>query len=56
MSAGAKAWRHEEIGVTQFVEFGGKVLGPMVKRSASGDVETVSVISMDDIEALLKTL
>jgi len=42
--------------ITQFVEFGGKVLGPMVKRSASGDVETVSVISMDDIEALLKTL
>jgi len=28
----------------------------MVKRGASGDVETVSVISMDDIEALLKTL
>jgi [acyl-carrier-protein] S-malonyltransferase len=28
----------------------------MVKRSAAGDVETVSVISMDDIEALLKAL
>ncbi len=58
---GRVRWREsvgamEEIGVTQFVEFGGKVLGPMVKRSASGDVETVSVISMDDIEALLKTL
>lgn len=58
---GRVRWREsvgamEEICVTQFVEFGGKVLGPMVKRSASGDVETVSVISMDDIEALLKTL
>ncbi len=58
---GRVRWREsvgamEEIGVTQFVEFGGKVLGPMVKRSASGDVETVSVISMDDVEALLKTL
>ena len=58
---GRVRWREsvgamEEIAVTQFVEFGGKVLGPMVKRSASGDVETVSVISMDDIEALLKTL
>ena len=51
-SAGAM----EGIGVTNFVEFGGKVLGPMVKRSASGEVEIVSVISMDDIEALLKTL
>ena len=58
---GRVRWREsvgamEDIGVHQFVEFGGKVLGPMVKRSASGDVETVSVISMDDIEALLKTL
>ena len=58
---GRVRWREsvgamEAIGVTQFVEFGGQVLGPMVKRSASGDVETVSVISMDDIEALLKTL
>ncbi|MFZ5724808.1 MAG: ACP S-malonyltransferase [Pseudomonadota bacterium] len=56
---GRVRWREsigamEDIGVTQFVEFGGKVLGPMVKRSASGEVETVSVISMDDIEALLK--
>lgn len=58
---GRVRWREsvasmEDIGVQQFVEFGGKVLGPMVKRSASGEVETVSVISMDDIEALLKTL
>lgn len=56
---GRVRWREsvgamEDIGVAQFVEFGGKVLSPMVKRSASGEVETVSVISMDDIEALLK--
>lgn len=58
---GRVRWREsvgamEAIGVGQFVEFGGKVLGPMVKRSASGEVEVTSVISMDDIEALLKTL
>jgi [acyl-carrier-protein] S-malonyltransferase len=58
---GRVRWREsvaamEDIGVVQFVEFGGKVLSPMVKRSAIGEVETVSVISMDDIEALLKTL
>ena len=58
---GRVRWREsvgamEDIGVAQFVEFGGKVLSPMVKRSAAGEVETISVISMDDIEALLKTL
>lgn len=58
---GRVRWREsvgamEGIGVQQFVEFGGKVLSPMVKRSAAGEVATVSVISMDDIEALLKTL
>ncbi|MCW5645864.1 MAG: ACP S-malonyltransferase [Sphingopyxis sp.] len=58
---GRVRWREsvgamEDIGVGQFVEFGGKVLSPMVKRSANGEVETISVISMDDIEALLKTL
>ena len=58
---GRVRWREsvasmEDIGVTHFVEFGGKVLSPMVKRSATGEVETASVISMDDIEALLKTL
>ena len=56
--ANAQTFRElmEDIGVHQFVEFGGKVLGPMVKRSASGEVEVTSVISMDDVEALLKTL
>lgn len=58
---GRVRWREsviamEDIGVTHFVEFGGKVLAPMVKRSATGEVETSSVISMDDVEALLKSL
>ncbi|MBB4153164.1 [acyl-carrier-protein] S-malonyltransferase [Sphingomonas jinjuensis] len=42
-------------GVSEFVEFGGKVLGPMVKRIAP-DATVTSVVSMDDIEALAKTL
>jgi hypothetical protein len=32
------------------------VLGPMVKRSAVDEVEVLSLISMDDIEGLLKLL
>ncbi|HEX8533150.1 MAG TPA: ACP S-malonyltransferase [Allosphingosinicella sp.] len=40
-------------GVTHFVEFGGKVLSPMVKRIAP-DARTTSVVSMEDIEALVK--
>ncbi len=55
---GRVRWRESVIamfdgGVHDFVEFGGKVLGPMVKRSAP-DANTTSVISMDDIEALVK--
>lgn len=42
-------------GVTEFVEFGGKVLGPMIKRIAP-DATTASIVTMDDIEALLKSL
>jgi [acyl-carrier-protein] S-malonyltransferase len=42
-------------GVTEFVEFGGKVLGPMVKRIAP-DATAISVVTMDDIEALAKSL
>jgi [acyl-carrier-protein] S-malonyltransferase len=57
---GMVRWRESvlamaEAGVTHFVEFGGKVLGPMVKRIAP-DVEVTSVVSMDDIEALLKLM
>ncbi len=39
-------------GVTHFVELGGKVLGPMVKRIAP-DVTVTSVITMDDIDTLV---
>lgn len=58
---GRVRWRESAIamaaaGVTHFVEFGGKVLSPMVKRSAGEDVSTTSIISMDDIEALLTEL
>ena len=58
---GRVRWRESAIamagaGVTHFVEFGGKVLSPMVKRSAGEEVSTASIISMDDIEALLKEL
>jgi [acyl-carrier-protein] S-malonyltransferase len=42
-------------GVTHFVEFGGKVLGPMVKRIAP-DAAVTSVITMDDLDALVKEL
>ncbi len=58
---GRVRWRESAIamaaaGVTNFYEFGGKVLSPMVKRSAGDEVATTSLISMDDIEAALKEL
>jgi [acyl-carrier-protein] S-malonyltransferase len=57
---GMVRWRESvlamsDTGVERFIEFGGKVLAPMVKRIVS-DVDTASVISMDDIEALAKAL
>ncbi len=57
---GRVRWRESvaamwEAGVTDFVELGGKVVGPMVKRIAP-DANVSSVISMDDIEALLAKL
>ena len=42
-------------GVTDFVELGGKVLGPMVKRIAP-DANVTSVVTIEDIEALAKEL
>jgi [acyl-carrier-protein] S-malonyltransferase len=42
-------------GVTEFVEFGGKVLGPMIKRIAP-DAATRSLVSMADIEAFAKEI
>jgi [acyl-carrier-protein] S-malonyltransferase len=44
-----------EAGVEHFVEFGGKVLGPMVKRIAP-DARVNSVVTMDDIDALVKEI
>jgi len=57
---GMVRWRESvaamaEAGVTHFVEFGGKVLGPMVKRIAP-DARTTSIVTMDDIEALAKEI
>lgn len=43
------------LGVGTFVEFGGKVLGPMIKR-IEPDATPVSLVSMADIEALAATL
>jgi [acyl-carrier-protein] S-malonyltransferase len=57
---GLVRWRESvaamaEAGVDHFVEFGGKVLGPMVKRIAP-DVKVTSVVTMEDIEALVKEI
>ena len=57
---GRVRWRESaiamhEAGVEHFVELGGKVVGPMIKRSA-GEVEITSVTTMDEIEALAKGL
>jgi [acyl-carrier-protein] S-malonyltransferase len=56
---GMVRWRESvlnmaDTGVERFVEFGGKVLSPMVKRIVP-DVDASSVISMEDIEALAKS-
>ena len=42
-------------GVEEFVEVGGKVLGPMVKRIAP-DARVTSVVTIEDIEAIAKEL
>ena len=57
---GMVRWRESvaamaEAGVDHFVEFGGKVLGPMVKRIAP-DAKVTSVVAMDDIDALVKEI
>jgi [acyl-carrier-protein] S-malonyltransferase len=57
---GMVRWRESvaamaDAGVTHFVEFGGKVLSPMVKRIAP-DAKTTSVLTMDDIDALVKEI
>ena len=53
---GRVRWRESVIamkdaGVENFVEFGGKVLGPMIGRCVT-DVAVTSVVTMADIEAL----
>jgi [acyl-carrier-protein] S-malonyltransferase len=57
---GRVRWRESaiamrEAGVETFVELGGKVLGPMIKRSA-GEVEVISAVTMAEIEELAKSL
>ena len=42
-------------GVEEFVELGGKVLGPMIKRIAP-DAKVASAISIEDVEALAKEI
>jgi [acyl-carrier-protein] S-malonyltransferase len=42
-------------GVEEYVELGGKVLGPMVKRIAP-DVKVTSIVTIEDIEAIAKEL
>ena len=57
---GRVRWRESAVamkaaGVDKFVELGGKVLGPMISRSAE-DVSVTSIVTMADIEALAKEL
>ena len=57
---GMVRWREtmlvmEQAGVTQLIEFGGKVLVPMAKRTVP-EIAAVSVCAMDEIEAFAKTL
>lgn len=42
-------------GVDEFVELGGKVLGPMVKRIVP-EVKVTSVVTIEDVEALCKEI
>jgi [acyl-carrier-protein] S-malonyltransferase len=57
---GMVRWRESvgnmfDAGVEEFVEIGGKVLGPMVKRIAP-DAKVTSVVSIEDVEALAKEI
>ncbi|OQW72778.1 MAG: [acyl-carrier-protein] S-malonyltransferase [Proteobacteria bacterium ST_bin13] len=57
---GVVRWRETMLamhaaGVDSFVEFGGKVLAPMVKRTVE-DAEATGVVTMADIEALAKAI
>ncbi len=57
---GRVRWRESvlamrDAGVEHFVELGGKVLGPMIGRTAR-DAATVSVVTMEDIENIAKEI
>jgi [acyl-carrier-protein] S-malonyltransferase len=57
---GRVRWRESVLamraaGVEQFVELGGKVLGPMIGR-IDGDAHVISAVTMADIEALAKEI
>ena len=57
---GRVRWRESvaamhEGGVTHFVELGGKVLGPMIRKIAP-DAGVTSVVTMEDIESLAKEI
>jgi [acyl-carrier-protein] S-malonyltransferase len=57
---GMVRWRESianmvESGVDEFVELGGKVLGPMVKRIAP-DAHVRSVMAIEDVETLAKEI
>ncbi|MCR2834633.1 ACP S-malonyltransferase [Parerythrobacter lacustris] len=56
---GRVRWRESVLamraaGVERFVELGGKVLGPMIGR-IDKDAETISLVTMEDLEALAKS-
>ena len=58
---GRVRWRETAIalrdaGVERFVELGGKVLGPMITRSAGPDVVVTGAVAMAELEALAKDL
>lgn len=57
---GMVRWRESvanmgEAGVEEFVELGGKVLGPMVKRILP-EAKVTSVVTIEDVEALAKEI
>ena len=57
---GMVRWRESiaamaDAGVDEFIELGGKVLGPMVKRTAP-EVKVTSVVTIEDVEALAKEI
>lgn len=57
---GTVRWRESvlamaQLGVTGFVELGGKVLGPMIRR-ITPDVPTITAVDMPGVEAIAKSL